>query len=64
MLGVSYFIDELIIVLLPRLQKGRDIKASDGKGQGAVLAKKGKFALYVKMRKSRQTFNKMFFHKF
>jgi hypothetical protein len=29
------------IVLLPGFQKGRDIKASKGKGQGAVLAKKG-----------------------
>jgi hypothetical protein len=29
-------------VLLPGFQKGRDIKASLGKGQGAVLAKKGK----------------------
>jgi hypothetical protein len=28
-------------VLLPGFQKGRDIKASQGKGQGAVLAKKG-----------------------
>jgi hypothetical protein len=27
-------------VLLPGFQKGRDIKASSGKGQGAVLAKK------------------------
>jgi hypothetical protein len=33
-------------VLLPGFQKGRDIKASQGKGQGAVLAKKGQFALY------------------
>jgi hypothetical protein len=29
------------IVLLPGFQKGRDIKASQGKGQGAVLARKG-----------------------
>jgi hypothetical protein len=28
------------IVLLPGSQKGRDIKASQGKGQGAVFAKK------------------------
>jgi hypothetical protein len=28
------------LVLLPGFQKGRDIKASEGKGQGAVLAKK------------------------
>jgi hypothetical protein len=33
-------------VLLPGFQKGRDIKASQGKGQGAVLAKKGQFASY------------------
>jgi hypothetical protein len=33
-------------VLLPGFQKGRDIKASLGKGQGAVLAKKGPFASY------------------
>jgi hypothetical protein len=33
-------------VLLPGFQKGMDIKASSGKGQGAVLAKKGQFALY------------------
>jgi hypothetical protein len=34
------------IVLLPGFQKGRDIKASQGNGQGAVLAKKGKFVSY------------------
>jgi hypothetical protein len=34
------------VVLLPGFQKGRDVKASQGKGQGAVLAKKGQFALY------------------
>jgi hypothetical protein len=34
------------MVLLPGFQKGRDIKASQGKGQGAVLAKKGQFASY------------------
>jgi hypothetical protein len=33
-------------VLLPGFQKGRDIKASKGKGQGAVLAKKGQFLSY------------------
>jgi hypothetical protein len=27
-----------ILVLLPGFQKGRDIRASQGKGQGAVLA--------------------------
>jgi hypothetical protein len=36
----------LLIVFLPGFQKGRDIKASSGKGQGAVLAKKGQFASY------------------
>jgi hypothetical protein len=35
-----------MIVFLPRFQKGRDIKASQGKGQGAVLAKKGQLASY------------------
>jgi hypothetical protein len=34
------------VVLLPGFQKGRDIKASQGKGQGAVLAKNGQFASY------------------
>jgi hypothetical protein len=33
-------------VLLRGFQKGRDIKASYGKGQGAVLAQKGQFAFY------------------
>jgi hypothetical protein len=33
-------------VLLPGFQNGRDIKASQGKGQGAVLAKKWQFASY------------------
>jgi hypothetical protein len=37
-------------VLLPGFQKGRDIKASQGKGQGAVLAKKGQFASYKEKR--------------
>jgi hypothetical protein len=36
----------MTLVLLPGFQKGRDIKASKGKGQGAVLAKKGQFASY------------------
>jgi hypothetical protein len=35
-------------VLLPGFQKGRNIKACKGKGQGAVLAKKRQFALYKK----------------
>jgi hypothetical protein len=34
------------LVLLPGFQKGRDIKSSKGKGQGAVWAKKGQFASY------------------
>jgi hypothetical protein len=33
-------------VLLAGFQKGRDIKASRGKGQGAILAIKGQFASY------------------
>jgi hypothetical protein len=37
-------------VLLPGFQKGRDIKASQGKGHGAVLAKKGQFASYKEKR--------------
>jgi hypothetical protein len=36
----------LQLVLLPGFQKGRDIKASWGKGQGAVSTKKGQFASY------------------
>jgi hypothetical protein len=36
------------IVLLPGFQKGSDIKASQGKGQGAVLAKNGQVASYKK----------------
>jgi hypothetical protein len=49
-------ITELIvqsIVFLPGFQKGRDIKASLGKGQGAVLAKKGN------LRCTRKNFEKM-----
>jgi hypothetical protein len=38
------------IVLLPGFQKGRDIKASQGEGQGAVLAKKGQFASHKEKR--------------
>jgi hypothetical protein len=34
------------VVLLPGFQKGRDIEASQGKGQGAVLAQKGQFVSY------------------
>jgi hypothetical protein len=33
-------------VLLPGFPNGRDIKASKGKGQGAVLAKKRQFVSY------------------
>jgi hypothetical protein len=38
------------IVLLPGFQKGRDIEASQGKGQRAVLAKKWQFASYKEKR--------------
>jgi hypothetical protein len=43
-----------VLVLLTGLQKGRDSKSSfKGKGQGAVLAKKGQFASYkVKLEKT------------
>jgi hypothetical protein len=34
----------MLLVLLPGFQKGRDIKASQGKGQGAALAKNGQLA--------------------
>jgi hypothetical protein len=34
------------LVFLPGFQKGRDIKAFQGKGHGAVLVKKGQFASY------------------
>jgi hypothetical protein len=34
------------VMLLPGFQKGRDIKASQGQGQGAVLAQKRAFASY------------------
>jgi hypothetical protein len=40
----NYGFQRSALVLLPGFQKGRDIKASEGKGQGAVLAKKGQFA--------------------
>jgi hypothetical protein len=57
------------IVLLPGFQKGRDIKASQGKGQGAVLAKKGNFHRTRKNLKNGENFipflvNKMFSLKF
>jgi hypothetical protein len=54
-------------VLLPGFQNGRDIKASYGKGQGAVLAKKGQFASYKEKRTELHSFfrvNNMFSHKF
>jgi hypothetical protein len=56
-------------VLLPGCQKGRDIEASSGKGQGAVLAKNGQFASYKLKFEKGQNFttfrvNKMFSHKF
>jgi hypothetical protein len=44
------------IVLLPGFQKGRDIKASYGKGQGAVLAKKGNLLRTRKNLKNGQNF--------
>jgi hypothetical protein len=40
------FLDLFIVLNLPGFQKGRDIKASYGKGLGAVLIKKGQFASY------------------
>jgi preprotein translocase subunit SecG len=47
----------LLLVLLPGVQKGRDIKASLGKGQGAVLAKKGQFASYKEKLEKRTEFH-------
>jgi hypothetical protein len=44
------------VVLLPGFQKGRDIKASQGKGQGAVLAKKGNLHCTRKNLKNGQNF--------
>jgi hypothetical protein len=38
--------ENAVLVFLPGFQKGWDIEASYGKGQGAVLAKKGQFASY------------------
>jgi hypothetical protein len=37
---VQFEIEAVNLVFLPGFQKGRDIEASYGKGQGAVLAKK------------------------
>jgi hypothetical protein len=45
------------VVLLPGFQKGRDINASQGKGQGAVLAKKGQFASYKEKLEKRIKFH-------
>jgi hypothetical protein len=44
-------------VFLPGSQKGRDIQASQGKGQGAVLAKKGQFASYKEKLEKRIEFH-------
>jgi hypothetical protein len=44
-------------VLLPGFQKGRDIKSSKGKGQGAVLAKKGQFASHKEKLEKRREFH-------
>jgi hypothetical protein len=58
------------LVLLPGFQKGRDIKASQGKEQGAVLAKKKcNLRHTMKKLKNSQNFtpfwvNKMFSLKF
>jgi hypothetical protein len=57
------------LVFLPGFQKGRDIEASQGKGQRAVLAKKGQFASYKEKLEKWTEFttfsiNKMFSHKF
>jgi hypothetical protein len=56
-------------LILPGFQKGRNIKASQGNGQGAVLAKKGQFVSYKEKLLKRTEFhlfrvNKMFSHKF
>jgi hypothetical protein len=53
-------------VPLPGFQKGGDIKASQGKGQGAVLAKKGNLRRTRKTRQNVTPFwvNKMFSLKF
>jgi hypothetical protein len=45
------------LVLLPGFQKGRDIKASQGKGQGAVLAKTGQFVSYKEKLEKRIEFH-------
>jgi hypothetical protein len=48
------------LVLLPGFQKGTDIKASQGKGQGAVLAKK---ANLHRTRKTGQNFTSFWVNK-
>jgi hypothetical protein len=50
------------IVLLPGFQKGRD-KASQGKGQGAVLAKKGNLRRTRKNLKNGQNFTHFWVNK-
>jgi hypothetical protein len=40
MVGRTQAMKLITIVLLPGFQKGRDIKASKGKGQGAVLPRR------------------------
>jgi hypothetical protein len=57
------------IVLVPGFQEGRDIKASKGKEQGAILAKQGQFASYREKLEKWTDFttfgvNKMFSHMF
>jgi hypothetical protein len=49
--------DIYIVCVLPGFQKGRDIKASQGKGQGAVWAKKGQFASYKEKLEKRTEFH-------
>jgi hypothetical protein len=55
------FVD-VVVVLLLGFQKGREIKASQGKGQGAVLAKKGQFVSYKEKLEKRTEFHS-FSHK-
>jgi hypothetical protein len=55
--SLSYIKNLAWLVLLPGFQKGRDIKASQGKGQGAVLAKNGQFGLYKEKLEIRTEFH-------
>jgi hypothetical protein len=48
------------VVVLPGFQKGRAIKASQGKGQGAFLAKKGQFASYKEKLEKRDRISLLF----